>query len=80
MYTSVAAGHPALRKLRRSRRSCESDGPDPFVYAGKAHPELRGADLVVTYAANGPDRRLFSDLSIYSPRFVRVQLSPVPGF
>jgi hypothetical protein len=65
---------------RKIYRPPESDGPDPFVYAGKAHPELKGADLVVTYAANGPDRRLFSDLSIYFPRFVRVQLSPVPGF
>ncbi len=55
-------------------RPPESDGPDPFVYAGKAHPELKGADLIVTYAANGKDSRLATDLTIYFPRFVRVQL------
>ena len=29
-------------------RPPESDGRNPFVYAGKAQPELRGADLVIT--------------------------------
>ncbi|MEZ5987650.1 MAG: DUF4185 domain-containing protein [Planctomycetota bacterium] len=36
-------------------RPPESDGPRPFVYAAKAHPELRGpdpGDLVLTYATN----------------------------
>jgi hypothetical protein len=53
-------------------RPPESDGPDPLVYAGKAHPELKGAEMIVTYAANGPDTRLASDLTIYFPRFVRI--------
>jgi hypothetical protein len=56
-------------------RPPESDGPEPFVYAGKAHPELLGADLVVTYVANGSDDRLATDMSIYYPRIVRVDLS-----
>jgi hypothetical protein len=60
--------------LRTIYRPPESDGPDPFVYAGKAHPELKGADLIVTYAANGKDSRLATDLTIYFPRFVKVQL------
>jgi hypothetical protein len=55
-------------------RPPESDGPDPFVYAGKAHSELKGGDVVITYAANGPDARLWSDLTIYFPRFVRLKL------
>jgi hypothetical protein len=56
-------------------RPPESNAPDAFVYAGKSHPELRGADLVITYAANGNDARLAQDMSIYFPRFVKVQLT-----
>jgi hypothetical protein len=55
-------------------RPPESDGANPFVYAGKAHPELTGADLVLTYVANGSDERLAKDMSIYFPRFVRIRL------
>ena len=57
----------------------ESNGPRPFVYAAKAHPELRGPspeDLVITYATNSFD---FNDLflpekssTLYWPRFVTV--------
>ena len=63
-------------------RPPESDGPRPFVYAAKAHPELAGpdvADLVVTYAVNSFD---FGDLftqkgarSLYWPRVVLVRMS-----
>jgi len=54
-------------------RPPESDAPDAFVYAAKAHPELRGADLVLTYAASSFDfARLVADRSLYYPRFVRV--------
>lgn len=59
-------------------RPPESDGADPFVYAGKAHPELMGADIVATYTANGSDERLASDMTIYFPRFVRINLLPAP--
>jgi hypothetical protein len=52
----------------------ESSDREPFVYAGKAHPELLGADLIATYATNGSDKRLAEDMSIYFPRFVRVTL------
>ncbi len=57
-------------------RPPESDRPQALVYAGKGHPELRGADVVATYAANGPDARLTTDMTIYFPRFVRITLSP----
>jgi len=62
-------------------RPPESDGPRPFVYAAKAHPELAGpdtADLVVTYATNSFE---FADLltqegerTLYWPRFVVVRV------
>jgi hypothetical protein len=62
-------------------RPPESDAENPFVYAGKAHPELFGPaaeDLLVTYAANS---FTFSDLftaegqqNLYWPRFVRVRI------
>ncbi|MFC1799742.1 DUF4185 domain-containing protein [Candidatus Eisenbacteria bacterium] len=62
-------------------RPPESDGPRPFVYAAKAHPELVGpdaADLVVTYATNSFE---FGDLftqegarSLYWPRVVLVRV------
>ncbi len=62
-------------------RPPESNGPKPFVYAAKAHPELTGPtpnDLVVTYATNSFE---FGDLftrqgagSLYWPRFVLVRI------
>ena len=60
--------------LKKIYRPPESDGPEPLVYAGKAHPELKGADLIATYAANGSDKRVAADLTLYFPRFVRIQL------
>jgi len=60
-------------------RPPESDAPDAFVYGGKTHPELSGADLIVTYTANGSDERLATDMSIYFPRFVRVRLRTASG-
>jgi hypothetical protein len=51
----------------------ESDRAMPFVYAGKGHPELEGADLVVTYASNSFDfAELVRDDTLYYPRFVRL--------
>jgi hypothetical protein len=62
-------------------RPPESDGPRPFVYAAKAHPELVGpepADLVVTYAANSfASTDLLTkqgEQSLYWPRFVAVRI------
>ena len=61
-------------------RPPESDAPGAFVYAGKSHPEQHGGDIVITYATNGDNERLAKDMSIYFPRFVRVQLaSHVPS-
>ncbi|MFP5210562.1 MAG: hypothetical protein ACLGRW_14865, partial [Acidobacteriota bacterium] len=59
-------------------RPPESNAPQAFVYGAKAHPELHGADLIVTYTANGSDQRLATDMSIYFPRFVRVTFLAQP--
>jgi hypothetical protein len=66
-------------------RPPESDGPRPFVYAAKAHPELIGPreqDLVVTYATNSFDfGDLFGDrgaLDLYWPRFVVIRPTEHP--
>jgi hypothetical protein len=56
-------------------RPPESDDPRAFVYAAKAHPELTGADVVITYVANSFDERnLATNMNIYFPRFVRLDL------
>ncbi len=52
----------------------ESNTPNAFVYGAKAHSELQGADLVITYTANGSDERLATDMNIYFPRFVGATL------
>jgi hypothetical protein len=46
-----------------------------LIYAARAHPELTGADLVLTYNTNTLDQAvLLDDLSLYFPRFVRLSL------
>ncbi len=47
-----------------------------FAYSGKAHPELSsGGELLITYAVNSFQfADLFSDVSLYWPRFVRVKV------
>jgi hypothetical protein len=55
-------------------RPPESDAPFAFVYAGKSHAELKGADLILTYATNGPDEKVAKNMNLYFPRFVKVEL------
>ena len=55
-------------------RPAESSLPRVLVYAGKAHPELTGADLVVTYATNTDWDRCLDDPAIYYPRILKVTL------
>lgn len=51
----------------------EADRKELLVYAGKAHPELEGADLIATYVANTTDLGLLvRDTGIYFPRFLRM--------
>lgn len=54
-------------------RPAEFYRPHVMIYAGKAHPQLAGADLVLTYATNTFDgREALRDTNIYFPRFVRL--------
>ena len=47
--------------------------PNVMIYSAKAHPELTGADLVLTYSTNTFEfAEHFSDKKIYYPRFVRL--------
>ncbi len=50
----------------------EAARADAFVYAGKAHPELAGADLVATYVSIGTADVTLKDDSLYYPRFARI--------
>lgn len=54
-------------------RPPEFHRPNVMIYAGKAHPQLAGADLVLTYATNTFEgREGIRDTNIYFPRFVRL--------
>ncbi len=51
----------------------EKNRPSIMIYSAKAHPELTGADLVLTYATNSFDLAdVIRDPSLYYPRFVRL--------
>ncbi|HEX2733637.1 MAG TPA: DUF4185 domain-containing protein, partial [Polyangiaceae bacterium] len=56
-------------------RPPESYRPGAFVYAGKAHPELRGADLVLTYVPSTFDEvpDVIGD-TLYYPYFARMTI------
>lgn len=54
-------------------RPPEHHQPNVMIYAGKAHPQLRGADLVVTYATNtGKFSEHLTNPQSYYPHFVRL--------
>ncbi len=47
--------------------------PNVMIYAGKAHPQLTGGDLVLTYATNTLEfSEQLTDSLVYYPRFVRL--------
>ncbi len=51
----------------------ESGRKGLVVYAGKAHPELSGADLIMTYAVNTfESEKVIENEDIYYPRFVKL--------
>lgn len=54
-------------------RPPEYHRPKAMIYSAKAHPQLAGADLVLTYSTNSFDfAEHFADSSMYYPRFVRM--------
>ena len=50
----------------------EKTMPSVMIYAAKAHPEIVGADMTITYNTNGPIEKIITDTTIYYPRFVRL--------
>ncbi|MBU2676815.1 MAG: DUF4185 domain-containing protein [Gammaproteobacteria bacterium] len=55
-------------------RPPEYDRPNVMIYSAKAHPQLAGADLVVTYSTNTfKFQEHLTDSRIYYPRFVRLE-------
>jgi hypothetical protein len=61
----------ALRPFHRPAESGLPNVADLAAYAGKAHPEQRGADLVLTYVVNDLKRFPPKD-SIYYPQVLRL--------
>ncbi|MFQ5630919.1 MAG: DUF4185 domain-containing protein [bacterium] len=58
--------------LARFHRPDEYGISNILIYAGKSHPELVGADNVLTYVANNLDfNKLVNDTTIYYPRFLK---------
>ena len=54
-------------------RPSEYYRPQVMIYAAKAHPELTGGDLILTYATNTFEfAEHLTDSLIYYPRFVRL--------
>lgn len=53
-------------------RPPESGKPGMLIYAGKAHPCLKGADIIFTYAVNTTSfDQLLQNLEIYYPVFLK---------
>jgi len=51
----------------------ENERKNVMIYAGKAHPQFEGADLVLTYATNTTEfSEHISDSEIYYPQFIRL--------
>jgi len=62
----------AWTALQAFYRPEEQQIPDVLIYAAKAHPQLEGADLVLTYATNIVGYgQLVAHTDLYYPRFLR---------
>jgi hypothetical protein len=63
--------------IERFYRPEEYQIPDILIYAAKAHPQLEGSDLVLTYATNIVGYgRLVAHKDLYYPRFLRANFKP----
>jgi hypothetical protein len=61
--------------LEKFYRLPESSDQRLMIYAGKCHPELAGADWVLTYVANSfRFEHLLETAEIYYPRFLRARV------
>lgn len=50
----------------------EKPDPEIMIYAAKAHPEITGADIILTYNTNGPIERIVTDTTLYYPILIRL--------
>ena len=56
-----------------------ADIKQPFMYSAKAHPELHGDGVYITYNVNSFDfGHMLDNRSIYFPKFVRLKLEARP--
>lgn len=63
--------------LQKFYRPHEADRTGALIYACKSHPELTGAELILTYVVNHSDfGQLINDNSLYYPRFLKGRLQP----
>ena len=61
--------------LKRLYRPREYGTKDIFIYAGKAHPEQSGADMIITYVVSHLDSDwVLNDRSLYYPRFLKCRI------
>jgi hypothetical protein len=52
----------------------------PFMYAAKAHPELQGYGIYITYNVNSFDfEELLENQSVYFPKFVIINFETILG-
>jgi len=65
--------------LQAFYRPTEYQIPDIMIYAAKAHPELRGSQLVLTYATNKFKlQEVLATPDLYYPRFLKASVNPKP--
>ncbi len=63
--------------LERLYRPKEYGAKDILLYAGKAHPEQSGSDMIITYVVSHLDfHRILNDRNIYYPRFLKCKIIP----
>ncbi len=61
--------------LKRLYRPEEYGARDVSLYAGKAHPEQTGSDMIITYVVSHLDfYRILTDRGIYYPRFLKCKI------
>ena len=71
MRTSPALSGP-WSALQLIYEPPEKSKPEVIIYAAKAHPELSGADLIISYNTNAPEELIINDTTLYYPRLIRV--------
>ncbi len=74
MRTSPALSGP-WSALQLVYEPPEKNKPGVIIYAVKAHPELIGAGLIISYNTNASMEIIIADTTIYYPRLIRLNWS-----